>query len=172
MAESSDNRRSGTIDRHRKMDRGLEAIAFFKLAKGVLLVIVGAGAAKLVHADVYQFALRWVAALHADPDNRYIHWLLEKLMSVDARTLRHLRVGTFVYAALVFTEGIGLLCQQTWAEYLTVIATASFIPLELYELLKHFTAVKLGVLGINVAVVWYLIKMLRKNKLRHPQPSP
>ena len=154
------------------MDRGLEAIAFFKLAKGVLLVIVGAGAAKLVHVDVYDFALRWIDTLHADPDNRYIHWLLEKLMSVDERTLRHLSAGTFVYAALVFTEGVGLLCQQTWAEYLTVIATASFIPLELFELFKHFTVVKIGVLGINLAVVWYLINILRKNKLRHPQASP
>ena len=167
MAENFDIHRSSTIDKRKRIDRGLEAIAFFKLAKGVLLVIVGAGAAKLVHADVYEFALGWVAALHADPDNRYVHWLLEKLMSVDERTLRHLSVGTFVYAALVCTEGIGLLCQQTWAEYLTVIATASFIPLELFELSKHFSAVKLGVLGINLAVVWYLINMLRENTSRH-----
>lgn len=149
------------------MDRGLEAIAFFKLAKGLLLVIVGAGAAKLVHVDIYDFALQWVDMLHADPDNRYLHWVLERLMSVDERTLRHLSVGTFVYAALVFTEGIGLLCQQIWAEYLTVVATASFIPLELFELFKRFTAVKLGVIGINVAVVWYLMNLLRQNSSRH-----
>src|SRR5574341_1389228 len=105
MAENFDNLRSSIIDRREKMDRGLEAIAFFKLAKGLLLVIVGAGAAKLVHVDIYDFALQWVDMLHADPDSRYLHWVLERLMSVDERTLRHLSVGTFVYAALVFTEG-------------------------------------------------------------------
>jgi uncharacterized membrane protein (DUF2068 family) len=50
---------------------------------------------------------------------------------------------------------------------LTVIATASFIPLELFELYKRFTAVRLGVIGINVAVVWYLVNLLRQNSSRH-----
>jgi uncharacterized membrane protein (DUF2068 family) len=167
MAENIDNRRSSTIDGHKKIDRGLEAIAIFKLVKGALLLLVGTGAAKLIHVDVYDLALQWVGVLHVDPDNRYIHWLLEKLMFVDERTLRHLSAGTFVYASVVITEGVGLLRQQIWAEYLTVIATASLIPLEIFELVKHFTMVKVGVLGINVAVVWYLIKMLRQNSLRH-----
>ena len=149
------------------MDRGLEAIAFFKLAKGLLLVIVGFGASRLVHVDVYDLALQWVDTLHADPDNRYIHWLLEKLMFVDEKTLKHLSVGTFVYAALVLTEGVGLLRQKVWAEYLTVIATASLIPLEIFHSFKHFTWLKIGVIAINVAVVVYLVKMLRGNKGIH-----
>jgi uncharacterized membrane protein (DUF2068 family) len=110
MAENFDHHQSNASERHKRIDRGLEAIALFKLAKGLLLVIVGVGAAKLVHVDVYDFALQCVDALHADPDSRYVHWLLEKLMSIDGQTLRHLSVGTFVYAALVFTEGVGLLC--------------------------------------------------------------
>ena len=167
MAENFDNRRSNTIDKHKKIDRGLEAIAIFKLVKGALLLLVGTGAAKLIHVDVYDLALQWVDVLHVDPDNRYIHWLLEKLMFVDERTLRHLSAGTFVYAAVVITEGVGLLHQQIWAEYLTVIATASLIPLEIFELVKHFTLLKVGVIGINVAVVWYLVIMLRENNSRH-----
>jgi uncharacterized membrane protein (DUF2068 family) len=167
MAENIDNRRSSTIDGHKKIDRGLEAIAIFKLVKGALLLIVGTGAAKLVHVDVYDLALQWVDVLHVDADNRYIHWLLEKLMFVDERTLRHLSAGTFVYAAVVITEGVGLLRQQIWAEYLTVIATASLIPLEIFELVKRFTMVKVGVVAINIAVVGYLINMLRENNSRH-----
>jgi uncharacterized membrane protein (DUF2068 family) len=105
--------------------------------------------------------------LHVDADNRYIHWLLRKLMFVDERTLRHLSGGTFVYAAVVITEGVGLLRQKVWAEYLTVIATAALIPLEIYELYKRFTALRLGVIAINLAVVGYLINMLRENRARH-----
>ncbi|MSP40704.1 MAG: DUF2127 domain-containing protein [Deltaproteobacteria bacterium] len=105
--------------------------------------------------------------LHVDPDNRYIHWVLEKLMFVDERTLRHLSAGTFVYAAVVITEGIGLLRQKVWAEYLTVIATAALIPLEIFELVKRFTVLKVGVIAINIAVVGYLIYMLRENSSRH-----
>lgn len=172
MAENFDNRRSSTIARREKIDRGLEAIAIFKLVKGALLLIVGTGAAKLIHVDVYDLALQWVEVLHVDADNRYIHWLLRKLMFVDERTLRHLSGGTFVYAAVVITEGIGLLRQKVWAEYLTVIATASLIPLEIFELVNHFTALKVGVLAINLAVVGYLIFMLRNKSARQIHPSP
>jgi uncharacterized membrane protein (DUF2068 family) len=79
-----------------------------------------------------------------------------------------LRIGTFVYAALVITEGCGLLAQQVWAEYLTVIATASLIPVEIYELQKHFTMLKVGVIVINIAMVVYLIILLRANKAIQP----
>ena len=149
---------------HGKIDRGLEAIAIFKLVKGALLLIVGFGASRLVHVDVYSWALKWVGALHADPDSRYIHWLLQKLLFVDESTIRHLRIGTFVYAALVITEGCGLLAQQVWAEYLTVIATASLIPVEIYELHKHFTMLRVGVIALNIAMVVYLVILLRANK--------
>jgi uncharacterized membrane protein (DUF2068 family) len=167
MAENFDNRPSSTIDKHEKIDRGLEAIAIFKLVKGALLLIVGTGAAKLIHVDVYELALRWLEVLHVDADNRYIHWLLRKLMFVDERTLRHLSGGTFIYAAVVITEGVGLLRQKVWAEYLTVIATAALIPLEIFELYKRFTTLRLGVIAINLAVVGYLINMLRENRARH-----
>jgi uncharacterized membrane protein (DUF2068 family) len=172
MAENIDNRRSSTIEGHKKIDHGLEAIAIFKLVKGVLLLLVGTGAAKLIHVDVYDLALQWVEVLHVDADNRYIHWLLRKLMFVDERTLRHLSGGTFVYAAIVITEGVGLLRQKVWAEYLTVIATASLIPLEIFEIYKRFTVLRLGVIGINLAVVGYLIFMLRNKNARQIHASP
>ncbi len=70
--------------------------------------------------------------------------------------------GTFFYAALLSTEGIGLLLRKHWAEYFTVITTAALIPLEVYELIRHFTAVKVVVLVINIAIVWYLVLRLRK----------
>jgi len=81
------------------------------------------------------------------------------------------RSGTFVYATLVITEGCGLLAQQVWAEYLTVVATASLIPVEIYELQKHLTALKVGVIVVNIAMVAYLIILLRANKAAQPITS-
>ena len=158
--------------RRPSIDPGLEAIALFKLVKGALLLIVGTGAAKLVHVDVYAMALQWVEVLHVDADNRYIHWLLGKLMFVDERTLRHLSGGTFIYAAVVITAGIGLLRQKLWAEYLTVIATAALIPLEVYELVKRFTTLRVGVIAINLAVVGYLIYLLRRTSGHETTNAP
>jgi len=52
--------------------------------------------------------------------------------------------------------------RQRWAAYVTVIATAAFIPLEVFELTRRVSWLKLVVIAMNVAVVWYLVTRLRK----------
>ncbi len=96
-----------------------------------------------------------------DPRNRYIHRVLAKLFAVNPKQLKELSAGTFFYAALLLTEGVGLLMRKHWAEYFTVITTAALVPLEIYELAKRFTFVKIAVLAVNVAIVVYLIARLR-----------
>lgn len=141
---------------------GLILIAIFKLLKGLLLLAVGVGALKMLHRDVAASVANWVDVLRVDPDNRYIHRVLVKILAVSPRQLRELSAGTFFYAALLLTEGVGLLLRKRWAEYFTVITTAVLIPLEIYEIAKRVTGVKLGVLAINIAIVWYLARRLRR----------
>jgi len=143
-------------------DAGLWLIGGFKLAKGLLLLVVGVGILRLLHRDVADVLASWIAQLHVDPENRYVDRALSAALSLDDRRLKQISVGTFAYAALLLTEGIGLLLRQRWAEYLTVIVTGSFIPLELYELAKRITLTRLTVIGINVAIVWYLVGRLRQ----------
>ena len=145
-------------DPHR---RGIWLIAIFKIVKALLLLAVGIGALSLLHADVAARATHWINLLRVDTDNHFIHLLLKKLLSVDDRKLIELSVGTFFYAGLMLTEGIGLALQKRWAEYFTVFATASLIPLEIYELVKHLSLTKIALILINVAIVLYLIRALR-----------
>ena len=78
--------------------------------------------------------------------------------------LKALSAGTFFYAALLLTEGTGLLMRKHWAEYFTVITTAALIPLEVYELANHFSWGKILVLIVNVAILVYLVARLRKRR--------
>jgi uncharacterized membrane protein (DUF2068 family) len=71
-------------------------------------------------------------------------------------------VGTFIYSAVFFTEGIGLALRKRWAEYFTIITTSSLLPLEVYELAKHASIGKGFALVINLAVVFYLVLELRR----------
>jgi uncharacterized membrane protein (DUF2068 family) len=141
-------------------------IAAFKLFKGLVLLAVGIGAVKLLHKDVALEVERWADWFRVDPHNRFIHHLLEKVSIVNPKKLRELSAGTFFYAAMVITEGTGLLLGRRWAEYLTIIATGSFIPLEIYELYKHANLAKGALLLINIGVVIYLILELARNR-RH-----
>ena len=127
-------------------------------------MIVGIGALSLTHKDAADAVARWIAVLRVDPDNHFIHRLLVKLGLMSDRQLEELSAGTFFYAGLLLTEGAGLWLRKRWAEYFTVFVTGSLIPLEVYEILKHFSAMKVAVLVINLAVVVYLIARLRKRE--------
>jgi len=146
----------------RKTTATLLLIALFKLIKGILLLAVGIGALKLLHRDVAQTVAHWVDILRVDPDNRLIHGLLSRVLSVTPAQLRAASAGTFVYAGLLLTEGLGLLFRKRWAEYFTIITTAGLIPIELYELSRRVTTAKVAVLIINVAIVAYLVRRVRK----------
>lgn len=142
---------------------GLKIIALFKLTKGLLLVAVGIGAIKLLHKDVADIAAGWIATIRIDPDNRLIHGLITKLGLMNDHKLEELSFGSFFYAALLLTEGVGLWMKKRWAEYFTIITTCSFIPLELYEIAKRVTVTRIALLLLNLAIVWYLFVQLRKD---------
>jgi uncharacterized membrane protein (DUF2068 family) len=137
-------------------------IGIFKLVKALLLVAAGIGAIRLLHRDVAETVMHWVQVVRVDPDNRYVHRALERVFRVTPKQLRELSVGTFIYAGLFATEGIGLLSRKRWAEYFTVITTGGLIPLEIYELARHFTIAKVAVTAVNVLIVWYLAARLRR----------
>jgi uncharacterized membrane protein (DUF2068 family) len=142
-------------------DKWLLLIAVFKLCKGLLLVAVGVGALSLIHKDAAAHVAGWISAIRVDPDNHYAHRALAKLSLVSDKQLEELSAGTFFYAGLLLTEGVGLWLHKHWAEYFTIFTTGALVPLELYELYEHFSATKVAVLLINVAVVIYLIARLR-----------
>ena len=66
------------------------------------------------------------------------------------------------YGVLELVEGGGLWLDQLWAEYLTVIATSLFIPFELYELAIRPSLWKAGGIFVNVLIVLYLARALRR----------
>jgi uncharacterized membrane protein (DUF2068 family) len=141
-------------------------IGLFKLFKAALLIVIGIGAIRFLHKDLSSSVLHWAQVLRVDPDNRYIHGTLVKIFRVTPKQLKELSVGTFIYAGLFLTEGIGLLLRKHWAEYFTIITTGLFIPLEIYELARHFTVVKLVVTVINLLIVWYLVARVRSHSKR------
>jgi uncharacterized membrane protein (DUF2068 family) len=63
-------------------------------------------------------------------------------------------------------EAFGLWWQKRWAEYLTFVATAVFLPVEIYELLDTLSPLKLITFLLNLAVVLYLLLAKRLFGLR------
>ncbi|MCU1393426.1 MAG: hypothetical protein JWM34_1854 [Ilumatobacteraceae bacterium] len=82
----------------------------------------------------------------------------QKLFDLQPGTIKVLLVLAVVYAVTEWTEAFGLWHERRWAEYLTVVATAGFLPLEVHELIDSITVVRVLALSINMALlVWLLI---------------
>ena len=152
------------MSEHDHSSRGLLVIAAFKLLKGLALLAVGIGAHTLIDKDLVAIVEHWVNVFRVDPNNHYLLALLERFTDLSPQRLRAVSFGTFFYSGLLLTEGVGLALRKRWAEYFTIIATSSFIPLEIYEIFRHTNITKIVVLLINVAVVWYLVLELRRYK--------
>ena len=146
-------------------DGTLVAIALFKFVKGVLLLALAFGATALLHKNVAAEVGHWLDQLRVDPDNRFVGTLLSRLQLVHTKELKELSALGAGYALLFLTEGTGLLFRQRWAEWLTIIATSSLMPLEIYELIKDFSALRLFILLVNAAVVLFLVYRLRGSRV-------
>jgi uncharacterized membrane protein (DUF2068 family) len=145
-------------------DMLLRLIAIFKFLKAAMLVGLGVGAFRLLHKDVGQVMEHWVEALRLDPGNRFIDAALDKASLLGPGQIKKLGLGSFLYAALFVAEGTGLWLEKRWGEWLTVIITSTLIPVEIYEIYRHPSAVKIAVLVINVGIVVYLIYRIRNKE--------
>jgi len=143
-------------------DRVLRLIALFKFCKAVLLVVVGLGALRLLDPGVAARAQRWMAALASSNDRSAVQHVIASLAGLSPRRLEAVGVGAFLYAVLFTIEGVGLWRGKRWAEYLTVIATLSLVPLEVFELTRAVTPPRLAALVVNLAVVAYLLGRIRR----------
>jgi uncharacterized membrane protein (DUF2068 family) len=142
----------------------LRLIALFKLLKAAVLIALGVGALKLLHKDVAGAIEHWVELLRLDPSNYYIDAALEKVSRVTPDKIKELGLGSLIYAGLFLAEGIGLWLEKGWAEWLTVVITSSLVPIEIYAIYRHPTAIKIGVLLINIAIVTYLVYRIRNER--------
>ena len=106
----------------------------------------------------------WAEALRLDPGNRFVDAALVKASLLRPEQIKRLGLGSFLYAALFLAEGTGLWLRKRWGEWLTVIITSSLIPVEIYEIYRHPSAVKAVVFVINIAIVGYLISQIRSRR--------
>jgi len=142
----------------------LRLIAAFKLAKSVLLALVALKLLRLIHEDLELAAFDLALKLHLDPDGRLVEPILRRLLAVDPRSLMHVSLGALAYAALLVTEGVGLMLGAVWAEWLTIVATSALVPLELYELSRRVSAPRVLALAVNLAIVAYLVWLVLRQR--------
>ena len=127
-----------------------------------MLIVVGLVLLTHPHTDWGREITRLAQHLGLNPQENWFRKLLEKIHTVNAQDIVF-GVAALAYGTLEGAEAYGLWKRRRWGEWLTVIATSLlFIP-EIWELTKSATVLKVGALTVNVLVVGYLIRRLRRD---------
>jgi uncharacterized membrane protein (DUF2068 family) len=140
----------------RYTDSGIRTVALFEAAKGALVLVAGFGLLSLVHRDVQHAAESIVRHLHLNPARHVPRVLLDAATKMTEKRLWLLAAGAFAYAAARGAEAYGLWRLRPWAEWFAIVSGGIYLPVEIYELVRHATAMKAAVLLTNVAVVLYV----------------
>ena len=158
--------RDPVMERASRHQTGMAAIAAFKLFKAALLLLVGFGLLELMHADIASLFSRLLEFLHINADTRLMHALVLKVDALKPHSVRMAGLLSLGYAVLLLAEGIGLWLEVSWAAYLTVVSTSALVPIEVYELIERVTLPRIILLVVNLVIVLYLVKQLKRHTLR------
>jgi uncharacterized membrane protein (DUF2068 family) len=83
--------------------------------------------------------------------------LIQKALHTSHSTLHWVTLGVLAYGALELLEAVGLWLMKRWGEYVAVVGTAVFVPLEIYEILEKVTWLRIAALALNVFAVVYIL---------------
>jgi uncharacterized membrane protein (DUF2068 family) len=147
-------------------NRPLRFIAVFKFCQAALFVVVGLGALELLRRGIAVRAQHWVDALAVSADRRAVQRLLASMISgLSSRRLEVLGIGAFLFATLFTIEGVGLWLARRWGQYLTVVASLLFVPVEVFEVTRRMSPTRVAALTVNLAIAGYLILRLRRSRV-------
>jgi uncharacterized membrane protein (DUF2068 family) len=148
----------------RRQRQVLRAVALFEFFKGTFVMLMGFCALALVHKDVWLYAESLLALFHISTDRRSAQIFLDFADSVtDARLWAAAQIA-FTYAILRFTEAYGLWKGRTWAEWVALVSGALLLPLEVRELTRGITALRVALFVGNLTVVLYMLYVIRTNR--------
>jgi uncharacterized membrane protein (DUF2068 family) len=153
----------------------LRFLAIERAVRGVFVVLVAVAVWKFSNSqdavrrlfdenlDVFRPVFKH---FHYDLDHSPVVGTIQKSFGYKHSTLVLVAALLLAYALIELVEAGGLWYAKRWAEYLTVVATAAFLPLEIYELTEHVSYLKVATLVLNILAVLYIALAKRLFGLR------
>jgi len=154
------------IKNRTKRNKWIVLIASYKTLQAILFALIGLGARHMLHKDVGDELAALADHLRFNPESRLVNIVLDRASLLNDPILRRIGILAFAYSAVSYVEGIGLYFERVWAEYLTLIITASFLPWEIIEIFRRQTVFRFSLLAANLLVFLYLLQFVI-NKARH-----
>ena len=121
--------------------------------KGTIVLVAGFGLARAIRGDVGEFAEHLVHRLHLDAAKRFPRIFLDLANNLSDAQLWALAALAMTYSIFRFAEAYGLWFERRWGEWLAALSGGIYVPVEIYELSRGYSTVKLAALVLNTLVV-------------------
>ena len=146
--------------------RYLKVIAIFKISQGMILLGIGSSLLVLHSRTLWLDAIAdWVDGELMVAHSRTMLFFLSSLQNVVTGGLLQMTGLLALFTAVVLcTVGVGVYFQKHWAELLLILATATLIPFEVRHAIFHPGAVVIIILAVNCFIVWYLYRVLQRER--------
>ena len=131
----------------------LRAIATFELAKGLVVLLAAVAGS-------------FLQLLHIGRHHHYVAVFLKLADGVTDQKLWLVACGCVAYSTIRFIEAYGLWNARGWAEWFAFAAGAVYLPFEIYELIRKITTIRIGILLLNLIIVFYMLYLRREEHLR------
>jgi uncharacterized membrane protein (DUF2068 family) len=145
-----------------RQDRLLPWIAAERAFRAVVLVSVGLVLVTHPGTDWSSQIKHLAEHLGLNPNGNWVRNVVDRLHRLNAREDLLFGIVALAYGALEGTEAYGLWRRRRWGEWLTVVATSLLLVPEIWELTKGTSLLKVGALVVNLAIVAYLLRRLRR----------
>jgi uncharacterized membrane protein (DUF2068 family) len=143
---------------------GVRAVALIEGIKAAIVLLAGFGLLALIHRDVQDVAEGLVRHSHLNPASKYPKIFLDAANKVTDANLWLFAGLAALYALVRAIEAYGLWNERRWAEWFALASSASYLPVEVYEMWPRFGWVKFCILLTNIVVVLYMVYALRHSR--------
>lgn len=138
---------------------GLRTVATIEAVKGIIVLLLGCGLLMLVHKDLDEVADRLTDFLRVDPEGRISSLIYRMADKTTEKSLWIIAIGALIYSVVRFVESYGLWHERDWAEWFALLSGCLYLPYEVFAIIRHADLFRWGVLGINVLIVLYMLKL-------------
>jgi len=146
-------------------------VALIEFTKGVFVLLMGICALLLLRQDIWLVAESVLALFHINSDRHFALVFLDYADRVtDARLWAAARIA-FAYSTLRFVEAYGLWKARAWAEWVACVSGTLLLPFEIRELLRGVTLLRSAIFLGNLAIVFYMLYLLRYGYRERHKPA-
>jgi uncharacterized membrane protein (DUF2068 family) len=144
--------------------RFIRIVALFEGLKGLLVLLVGFGLFAFMHRDLHAVAEEIVRTFHMNPARHYPSIFIDTFSQLTSSQLWIMACSALLYSTVRLIEAVGLWLERQWAEWFGLLTGAMYIPVELLEIMRQATPVRIAIFVVNMLIVLYLAFIIWKTQ--------